>query len=154
MEGSPKLWTVAPFFAQDMSKAKPGPKKIRPRKGLLVSFFLFLCSFPQGQVLILLSGRFRGHRVICLKNLQQGVFLVTGCFQHNSGCNIFSLQARTKSMEYRFEGSIVGTAFAPVLTSTSRESMSTFRMTCLPGRRGCEKPRAKSQRMKPQVQPG
>jgi len=51
-----------------MSKAKPGPKKIRPRKG---------------QVLILLSGRFRGHRVICLKNLQQGVFLVTGPYKIN-----------------------------------------------------------------------
>nr|QLA09617.1 60S large subunit ribosomal protein eL6 [Euglena gracilis]6ZJ3_LU Chain LU, Ribosomal protein eL6 [Euglena gracilis] len=36
-----------------------------------------------GQVLILLSGRFRGRRVICLKELEHGIFLVTGPYKVN-----------------------------------------------------------------------
>ncbi len=62
------------YPADDVKKQKKrrSPKAARLRKGIV-----------PGSVLILLSGRFRGKRVVFLKQLESGLLLVTGPFKFN-----------------------------------------------------------------------
>ena len=89
----------------DLAKRKESRKKnAEENKGLklkknwypvsdLKSHFKRKCKVPKkthisaplapGQVVILLSGRFRGRRVVFLKNLESGLLLVTGPYKYN-----------------------------------------------------------------------
>ena len=88
-----------------LAKRKESRKKLaEENKGLklkknwypvsdLKSHFKRKCKIPKkthisaelvpGQVLILLSGRFRGRRVVFLKKLESGLLLVTGPYKYN-----------------------------------------------------------------------
>lgn len=62
------------YPAEDVKKAparhQPKPPKVR-------------AGVEAGKVLILLSGRFRGKRVVCLKQLKSGLLCVTGPYKLN-----------------------------------------------------------------------
>jgi len=73
-----------PHHTQKAKKWYPAEDEAQPkkvRKSIRVS--TPRPSLVPGTVLILLAGRFRGKRVILLKNLDQGVLLVTGPFKIN-----------------------------------------------------------------------
>ena len=58
-------WYPAEDKKRDVRKKQPKAPKLRS-------------SLQPGQVVILLSGRFRGKRVVFLKQLESGLLLVTG----------------------------------------------------------------------------
>ena len=53
------------------------PSKVKPHESKLRK------DLEEGQIVILLSGRFRGKRVVYLKRLESGLLLVTGPYKYN-----------------------------------------------------------------------
>jgi len=58
-------WYPADDETKQIKRRQPKPTKLR--KGI-----------EEGSVLILTAGRFRGKRVVCLKQLKSGLLLITG----------------------------------------------------------------------------
>jgi len=77
VKAAPKSGKSARYYPAD---DLPRPKHSRKKKHNAPKV---RDSFTPGTVCILLSGRFRGKRVVCLKSLESGLLLVTGPYKIN-----------------------------------------------------------------------
>ena len=68
---APTVGAVGKYYPADDIVQKKGPTPVRNAPKVRA-------SIVPGTVLILLAGRFRGKRVVCLKKLDSGLLLVSG----------------------------------------------------------------------------
>ena len=86
-------WYPAEDKKRDVRKKQPKAPKLRS-------------SLQPGQVVILLSGRFRGKRVVFLKQLESGLLLVTGPHKVNGVPlkRVNQVYTMTTSMQLKVDG--------------------------------------------------
>lgn len=87
---STKKWYPADYIPKPLPSAKTARNSVKTAK--------LRKSIVPGSVLILLSGRFRGKRVVFLKQLESGLLLVTGKPLYPSNlCSSRALHRRVRS---------------------------------------------------------
>ena len=112
-------WYAGDNAARVVQRHKPKAPKLR-------------ASVAPGRVLILLSGRFRGKRVVCLKQLKSGLLCVTGPYKLNGvPCKRVS-QVYTMSTSVKVDlagvktDSITDETFAKEKSATKRTRSQRF----------------------------
>eukprot|EP00615_Pteridomonas_danica_P007241 CAMPEP_0114341978 /NCGR_PEP_ID=MMETSP0101-20121206/9436_1 /TAXON_ID=38822 ORGANISM="Pteridomonas danica, Strain PT" /NCGR_SAMPLE_ID=MMETSP0101 /ASSEMBLY_ACC=CAM_ASM_000211 /LENGTH=209 /DNA_ID=CAMNT_0001475819 /DNA_START=61 /DNA_END=690 /DNA_ORIENTATION=+ len=82
-KAAPAKAAPAPAAAPATPKMYPGDDVAKPKVKEVCKAAKLRSSIEYGTVLILLSGHFRGKRVIFLKQLESGLLLVTGPYEVN-----------------------------------------------------------------------
>ncbi|KII95092.1 hypothetical protein PLICRDRAFT_693360 [Plicaturopsis crispa FD-325 SS-3] len=119
--------TKAPRFypAEDVRQPKKSRKHPKPTK--------LRSSITPGTVLILLAGRFRGKRVVFLKQLDSGLLLVTGPFKVNgvplrrvNQAYVIATSTKLEIDDLKVDDKINDSYFAKAATKASRSAEEEF----------------------------
>ncbi|KAF8897625.1 ribosomal protein L6e-domain-containing protein [Infundibulicybe gibba] len=119
--------TKAPRYypAEDVRQPKKSRKSPKPTR--------LRSSISPGTILILLAGRFRGKRVVFLKQLESGLLLVTGPFKINgvplrrvNQAYVIATSTRVELSEHKIDDKINDAYFAKAATKGSRSAEEEF----------------------------
>jgi large subunit ribosomal protein L6e len=119
----------------------PSPRNVLPltdRRKSIVRHFTpktakLRSSIKPGQVLILLAGRFRGKRVVFVKQLASGLLLVTGPFKMNgvplrrvNQCHVIATSTRLDIASVKVDEKITDKTFSRPHVAPKRKSEAQF----------------------------